>query len=175
MYTAENLIAMFRRNSWNDITLTMENGDVLSLSLCSGLDRITSAEDVEFILICGGKLPYISDDTFERVAESLNNYTDLCDKSFDEKEELRKFRINHIDGHSKEELRLGNDCAITAWHESIETKVGSEVICNSDEFVKRMAERFCKTPAEIKSAIDLSEAWSSYSDRYKDLYGYRPR
>lgn len=174
MYTAENLIAMFKQNNWRDIDLTMENGDILSLSLCSGLDIIKSADDVEFILILGGKLPYISDDTFEKVAESLNNYIALCDESFDEKEELRKFHAKHILGHSKDELRLGNDCAITAWHESIKKKVSVEVIYNSDEFLGRMAEKFCKTPTEIKSAINLSEAWSTYSDRHKDLYGYRP-
>lgn len=45
----------------------------------------------------------------------------------------------------------------------------------SPEFIEMVSKKFNVAPDQLVAAINYVEAWETYSDWYKDLYGIRPR
>lgn len=176
MYTIENtrkaLINRFNENGWNDLELTLKTGDQILISPCPADygKKAASVNDIEYFLIYSDSVHLCGSSNIDDIAKTLNNFSELKAQDISEKEELQTFYDEHIAGHSDKEWKLGNAL--------------SSMMCNNpnysyetplSEVAKDLAEQLNGDAEQFEAALVLVENASTYSDWYKDVYGYRPR
>lgn len=118
-------------------------------------------------------------DDSEEVVEEIPDWEDLYDGPTPEEEErLRKFYNNNIKG--KTNHGIDTYAVYSLAHElwrKLETKEKYTYIYDfmkSPEFIEVASEEFKASPEHLIAAIEYSDAWGTYSDWHKDLYGFRP-
>lgn len=118
-------------------------------------------------------------DDSEEVVEEIPDWEDLYDGPTPEEEErLRNFYNNNIKG--KTNYGIDTYAVYSLAHElwrKLETKEKYTYIYDfmkSPEFIEVASEEFKASPEHLIAAIEYADAWGTYSDWHKDLYGFRP-
>jgi hypothetical protein len=120
--------------------------------------------------------PYDKDFIEEEIFEpKFTHYSE----SESEESQLRKFYNTHI--KDKTDYGIDTYAIYTLGHElwnTLETKEKYGYLYDfmrSPEFVEVASKKFNVSPEKLIAVIDYSEAKDTYSDWYKDVYGFRPR
>ena len=174
MYTIEAtrkaLIDKFNENGWTELSLTLKTGDRIWITPCAYGQEIHSPEDVEYFLLDSDSIYLCGSDSLDKIAETLNTFSDLKKQDESDKLELQKYYDENIAGHSDEEWKLGHEL-IRLMYEN--RKYTWETPLR--EVAEALAEELSGDVDKFESAMRLVECGSTYSDWYKDVYGHRPR
>lgn len=174
MYTIENtkkaLIDRFNENGWKELSITLKTGDRVWITPCAYGQEIHVPEDVEYFLLDSDSIYLCGADNLDKVAETLNTFSDLKKQDESDKLELQKYYEENIAGHSDEEWKLGHEL-FKLMYES--RKYTWETPLR--EIAEDLAKELSGDVDTFEAALRLVECGGTYSDWYKDVYGHRPR
>lgn len=109
---------------------------------------------------------------FENLAKYIAAYDDEMDRIRKNLRELDEYRSQFIDGHTKEELALGNTLFCDMFHAGIKAEDVTD-FAKTDEAEPFYARMDCTKEAGIR-CINLADHWQTYSDWYKYIWNIRP-
>lgn len=109
---------------------------------------------------------------FESLAGYLASYDEKIEGIRNDIKALDKYRENRIEGHTKEELKLGNDLFFKILGLGIPIEDVFD-FANTSNAGKLYQEMGC-TKEKGLTGLRLSDDWQIYSDWYKDIWGIRP-
>lgn len=174
MYTIEKtrnaLINRFENNGWKELELTLKTGDRVWITPCYYGEGTPSLDDIEYFLMNSDSVYLCGADNIDKIADTLNHFSDIKNEDESEKAELEKYFKENIEGHSEEEWRLGYALNKETWNNpkySWETPLHDIAVDLSDKYGISVD--------KVESALILIENASIYSDWYKDVWGHRPR
>lgn len=170
MFTKEMLIKRFEANNWEEIIITVGDGDQVWINPHYYGEGTPSVEDIEWFSMDSNCVRLCGSENLEKIVETLNNFSQI--KAEDEKSriELQEYFENNIQGHTNAELTLGNELYRMMWDNpeySWETPLR--------KVAEDLANRFKADADKFEAALNLAECVSTYSDWYKDIWGHRPR
>lgn len=92
MFTVENVKEMVINANYDKFTVTMSNGDILTVTPCAQMiDAITDINEIEYYLVDGSSLVWLGGDNLEKIVKQFNDYENQLKEQADEKIKLRKF------------------------------------------------------------------------------------
>lgn len=174
MYTVEAtrkaLIKRFEENGWKELMLTLKTGDRVWITPCYYGKGIPSAENIEYFLMESDSVYLCGSERLDKVAETLNNFSQIKDEDEQSKLELQQYFRDNIEGHSESEWELGANLNRAMWKNpeyNWQTPLHTVAL--------GLADQFGVTTDEAENALRLIECAETYSDWYKDVWGHRPR
>lgn len=176
MYTIETtrnaLINRFNENGWKELELTLKTGDRVWITPCpiNYGEPVTSVDDIEYFLLASDSINLCGSENLDKIAETLNNFSQLKAEDENSRIELQKFYEDNIMGHSDEEWKLGHELYKLMYEDpkyTWQTPIA--------EIAKDLADKLNGDAKTFESALRLVENGGTYSDWYKDIYGHRPR
>lgn len=177
--TYQELLRRFLVSNWKPITITMKlTQETLTITPVSqNYPTPNELSQVEYWLVDGSILPYLSSESLITIAIRLVDYKDLLETSNKSKQNLQSYYERHIKGHSQEEYQKG--CTFLDEAHKLFEKRNLSKIKNfwqwvTTEFPNYIEQTHRGTTSEVTSALELVDAISTYSDSYKELYGHRP-
>lgn len=168
--TKSALIKRFEENGWKELELTLKTGDRVWITPCYYGDGTPSVNDIEYYLMDSDSVYLCGSESVDKVAETLNNFSQLKDEDEQSKTELQKYFEDNIEGHSDEEWKLGSELNKLMWNNpnySWQTPIR--------EVAEGLAKELNGDADKFESALRLIECAETYSDWYKDVWGHRPR
>lgn len=165
--TYNALLQKFINTNWKDITITMKNGDEITISAYIAPETEKNIRNAEWFNVYTPTNMFCDSDNLLDVAATLCNYENLLDEQNNESAKLKAFWNRNLKGHSQQELKDGNDIFITYFHK-YENLLAEETIAEIAK-LRDITEDYCKT------VIELAQNWDTYSDWYKSVHQVRPR
>lgn len=161
------LLSKFIETDWEKIALTMKNGDVIEIDCFSQIyENIQKLDHCEFFNINGGPNPYMCSESLTEIAGMIADYDKLVKQNANNETFLRTYYRNNIQGHTYEELRLGNDTVLKLYEADMtDADIDEDWMAANGINVSR---------EELMTALQLSHSWEYYNDLYKSTYGHRP-
>lgn len=163
--TYNEILARLIKANWQEISLTMKNGDTVTIRPSMIPCCESCIQNVEWFVVLNPTNLFLDADNLVKVAASLCSYESLLQEQKDDIVKLQKFYDSHIKGHTVEELRLGNDIVINE---------PSDTVLNC-KYTPDLAEKYGVSEEHYLNCVTLAENWQSYSDWYKDVHQVRPR
>lgn len=170
--TKEALIKKFQENNWEELTLTLKTGDTVWINPCPAVygKEVKSPADIEYYLMSSDTVYLCGADNLDKVADTLNNFSDLKKQDLSEKDYLEKYFQDNIVGHTQAEWDLGSKID-RAWFKDPEYDWHTSL----HDVAIKYAGQFGVDIDTAEKALRLVECASTYSDMYKDTWGHRPR
>lgn len=164
--TYNTLLQKFINADWEDITVTMNNGDEITISAYIAPEVEKNVHNAEWFSVYTPTNLFCDSDNLIDVAASLCNYENLLNEQNDDSTKLKAFWNKNLKGHSKQELKDGNDIFL-AYFSKYEDLLAEETIAEIAK-LRGITEDYCKT------VIKLANDWETYSDWYKEVHQVRP-
>lgn len=164
--TYNTLLQKFIDADWEDITVTMKNGDEITISAYIAPEVEKNVHNTEWFNVYTPTNLFCDSDNLIDVAASLCNYENLLNEQNDNSAKLKAFWNKNLKGHSQQELKDGNDIFL-AYFSKYEDLFADETIAEIAK-LRDITEDYCKT------VIALAQNWDTYSDWYKEVHQVRP-
>ena len=161
-YCYNKLLSLLQTSGYQPITLTMRpSGD--KVTIAPFLDPSPEQKLPAWYNV-NTPVHGLNLDTEDLVqlAAKLCDYEKEKQNAANEVQDLQQFYKNHIENHTKKEIRKAEDIHLY-------------IIKHPDETVETVCEHFPMSEQEIKNAVTLSENYAIYSDWHKYLFHVRPR
>ena len=94
MYTTEQITKILKDNHFAETVITCPDGVDVVVKPCSYADKITDISQCDYFL-CYGDLPWMGDDTVEKITRQINEHAKDLAELMDERKELRQFFDDH--------------------------------------------------------------------------------
>lgn len=176
-HTYHELLNRFSKNNWEPIQITMKaTQEILQITPVSQTSTISQLSDVEYWLVKGSSMPYLSTESLIDLAISLVDYKNLLDDANEQKAKLKEYYQKHIQGHTIQEYQTG-------WKYIEDARTffdNNPSLQSSHDFYQWVIKEFpnvvhTTNKKQVEAAIQLAYVVEEYNDWFKDYYGYRPR
>lgn len=173
--TKNELIKRFTDNGWEPLELEMKCGGTIEITPCWYGDKTPEKpEECEWFLMGSADVNLNGDERIEKIAEILNNFEEIRNKSKSDKIKCDEFYKEHIAGHTKAEEQLGQKIYNQVYAKAQEGKTTSF----SDEFIDTVLPEIAGNlnidTITAKNALQLVFDEEYHYEWYQDLYGYKP-